>query len=202
VSAAVLLLLFVVLGASFIEIIPLAALIGVMFMVVIGTFEWSSLRLYKKIPASDIIVVVAVSLITVFADLAIAVIIGILMSALVFAWEHGKSMHAKKTLEHDKTVYRLDGPLFFASVTSFKDIFDFNNDEEHVVIDFKDSRIWDHSGIEALQNITDRYQQNGKYLHLLNLSQDCRQLLHRAEGIVELSFVEGLEWHIADNELD
>ena len=202
ISAAVLLLLFVVFGSGLIEMIPLAALVGVMFMVVIGTFEWSSFRLHNKIPVSDIIVITSVSIITVFADLAIAVIAGIIMSALVFAWEHGKTMHAKKTEENGKTVYRLNGPLFFASITSFKDLFDFKGDSEHVVIDFKDSRVWDHSGIEALQNVTERYSQNGKYLHILNLSKECSQLLDRAKGIVELSYIEDLEWHIADDQLD
>ncbi len=202
ISAAVLLLVFVVFGSGLIEMIPLAALVGVMFMVVIGTFEWSSLRLHGKIPMSDVIVITSVSIITVFADLAIAVLAGIIMSALVFAWEHGKTMHAKKTEEGGKTVYRLNGPLFFASITSFKDLFDFKNDSEHVVIDFKESRVWDHSGIEALQNVTERYEQNGKKLHLLNLSKDCNQLLDKAKGIVELSFIEDLEWHIADDQLD
>lgn len=202
ISAAVLLLVFVVFGSSLIEVMPLAALVGVMFMVVIGTFEWSSLRLHNKIPVSDIIVITSVSIITVFADLAIAVVVGIIMSALVFAWEHGKSMHADKKEEGGKTIYNLNGPLFFASIASFKDLFDFKNDSEHIVIDFKDSRIWDHSGIEALQNITERYEQNGKSLHLLNLSKECDLLLSKAKGIVELSFIEDLEWHIADDKLD
>ncbi|MBK25719.1 MAG: sodium-independent anion transporter [Halobacteriovorax sp.] len=201
ISAAIFLLAFVVVGSSLIEMIPLAALVGVMFMVVIGTFEWSSLRLHGKIPLSDIIVITSVSIITVFADLAIAVMIGIIMSALVFAWEHGKSMHSRKRTVDGKTVYELDGPLFFGSITSFKDIFDFKEDEEHVVIDFAKSRVWDHSGIEALQNITERYSQNGKKLHLLNLSKECATLLGKAEGIVELSVIEDLEWHIADDNL-
>jgi sulfate permease, SulP family len=202
ITAAVLLLAFVLFGSSFIEAIPLAALVGVMFMVVIGTFEWSSLRLHGKIPLSDIIVITSVSIITVFTDLAIAVLSGIIMSALVFAWEHGKTMHANKREENGKTVYDLEGPLFFASVTSFKDLFDFKNDNEHVVINFRNSRVWDHSGLEALDNITERYGQNGKKLHLLNLSKDCRDLLHNASSIVELSVIEDLEWHIADDKLD
>lgn len=203
ITAAVFLLAMVLFGAPLIEMIPLSALVGVMFMVVIGTFEWSSLRLLNKIPKSDVFVIILVSVVTVFADLAIAVLVGIIVSALVFAWEHGKAMHAEKTEENGKTVYRLDGPLFFGSVTSFKDLFDFKGDNEHVVIDFKNSRIWDHSGIEALQNITERYGQNDKKLHLLNLSQDCNQLLDKASNIVELSLIENLEWHhIADDKLD
>lgn len=198
-SAAVFLLLFLLFGSQLIEIIPLAALVGVMFLVVIGTFEWSSLRLHGKIPLSDIVVITSVSIITVFADLAIAVLIGIIMSALVFAWDHGKIMHAKKRTEKGKTIYELNGPLFFCSVTSFKEIFDFSSDEEHVIINFENSRVWDHSGIEALQNITSRYQQYNKKVHLLNLSKDCARLLNKAESIVELSVIEDLEWHIVDD---
>tara|TARA_R110000868_G_scaffold132381_3_gene343288 strand:+ start:5966 stop:7615 length:1650 start_codon:yes stop_codon:yes gene_type:complete len=200
--AALALLAFVLFGASMIELIPLAALVGVMFMVVIGTFEWSSLRLFNKIPKSDMLVIVLVSVVTVFADLAIAVLVGIIVSALVFAWEKGKSVSARKSEEEGKTVYRLDGPLFFGSAASFKDIFDFKNDLEHVVIDFENSRIWDHSAIEALQNVTERYGHNNKKLHLLNLTAECQQLLGNAGNIVELSIIENLQWHVADDALD
>jgi len=199
ITSAVCLLGFVLFGATLIETIPLAALVGVMFMVVIGTFEWSSLRLINKIPGSDLLVVVLVSAVTVLADLAIAVLFGIIVSALVFAWKHGKEMHAKKRDVNGRTLYHLEGPLFFGSVTSFKDIFDFKNDLEHVVIDFEKSRVWDHSGLEALQNVTERYSQNGKKLHLLNLSKECRDLLGKAGNIVELSVIEHLEWHIAED---
>jgi SulP family sulfate permease len=200
ITAAICLLGFVVFGSSLIEQIPLAALVGVMFMVVIGTFEWSSLRLINKIPLSDALVILIVSVVTVIADLAIAVLVGIIVSALVFAWEHGKVMHAVRTKVDDRTHYHLEGPLFFGSVTSFKNLFNFKKDKEHVVIDFSDSRIWDHSGIEALQNITERSGQYGKKLHLLNLSKDCQVLLGKAESIVELSVIE--DWHIADDRLD
>lgn len=201
-TSAVCLLAFVVVGAKFIEQIPLAALVGVMFLVVIGTFEWSSLRLVNKIPPSDLLVIVIVSAVTVFADLAIAVLVGIIVSALVFAWEHGKEMRADKREEEEQTIYNLNGPLFFGSITSFKNIFDFKNDQEHVVIDFAQSRVWDHSGLEALQNVTERYSQNGKKLHLLNLSKESRMLLGKAENIVELSVIEDLEWHLAVDTLD
>jgi SulP family sulfate permease len=201
-TAALCLLFFVLFGAALIEVIPLAALVGVMFMVVIGTFEWSSLRLFNKIPHTDAFVITLVSIVTVVTDLAIAVLVGIIVSALVFAWEHGKTMHAKKTQEEDKTIYELEGPLFFGSVTSFKDLFDFKDDNEHVIIDFKNSRVWDHSGLEALQNITERYGQNEKKLHLLNLSKDCKQLLGNAGNIVELSVIENLQWRIADDKLE
>jgi len=202
ISAAIMLLLFVLFLAPIIEMIPLAALVGVMFMVVIGTFEWSSLRLYKKIPMTDFFVIILVSVVTVLTDLAIAVFVGIIFSALVFAWEHGKHIQAKKITEGNKAKYDLNGPLFFASVTSFKEIFDFDKDPEHVYIDFNHSRIWDHSGIEALQNVTERYAHNGKKLHLMNLGPDCRILLDNAENIVELSIQENAHWHVADDQLD
>lgn len=202
ISAAILLLLFVLFGADLIERIPLAALVGVMFMVVIGTFEWSSLRLFNKIPKADMFVIILVSVVTVFADLAIAVFVGIIVSALVFAWEHGKVMRAKKNEENGKTIYELEGPLFFGSITSFKELFNYKNDCEHVVIDFKNSRIWDHSGLEALQNVADKYNQYNKKLHLLNLSSDCKLLLKKAKNIVEISIVKDLDWHIADDQLD
>ncbi|MGB1049397.1 MAG: SulP family inorganic anion transporter [Rhodothermales bacterium] len=201
-TAALALLAFILFGASMIEQIPLAALVGVMFMVVIGTFEWSSLRLFGRIPLSDVLVIVIVSVVTVLADLAIAVLVGIVVSALVFAWEHGKVMHAERKTRDGRTHYHLEGPLFFGSVSSFKNLFRFKKDKEHVIIDFADSRVWDHSGIEALQNITERYNQYGKKLHLLNLSKECQALLGRAENIVELSVIEDLEWHIADDALD
>ncbi len=198
-TSAICLLSFVLFGAALIEKVPLAALVGVMFMVVIGTFEWSSLRLVNKIPRSDLLVIIIVSSVTVAVDLAIAVLVGIIISALVFAWEHGKMIQAEKRQTNGRTVYSLCGPLFFGSVTSFKDLFDFKNDAEHVVIDFHASRVWDHSGLEALQNITERYSQNGKKLHLLNLSKECQTLLGKAGNIVELSVIEDLEWHIADD---
>ncbi len=202
ITSAVFLLIFIIFGASFIERIPLAALVGVMFLVVIGTFEWSSLRLLGKIPGSDLLVIVTVSTVTVFFDLAIAVFVGIIISALVFAWKHGKEMDAERHNYKERTVYRLKGPLFFGSIHSFKNIFDFKKDKEHVVIDFKEARVWDHSGIEALQNITDKYNQYKKKLHLLNLSKECKLLLGNASNIVELSVIESLEWHIAEDKLD
>ncbi len=201
IAAALFLLGFLLFGANLIEIIPLAALVGVMFLVVIGTFEWSSLRLSNKIPKSDLAVIIIVSAVTVLYDLAIAVLVGIIISALVFAWEHGKVMLANKETSEGKTIYNLHGPLFFGSAASFKDLFDFQNDAEHVVIDFSESRVCDHSGIEALQNITERYGNYNKKLHLLNLSKECNLLLKKAENIVELSVIEDLEWHIADDAL-
>ncbi len=201
ITASIALLLFIVLGSSIIEVIPLAALVGIMFMVVLGTFEWSSFRLFKKIPTSDILVIIIVTTVTVFFDLAIAVIVGIIVSALVFAWEHGKTITANKETKDNKTNYTLNGPLFFASITSFKDLFNFKEDADHIYIDFAASKIWDHSGIEALQNVSERYATNGKKLHLLNVSSDCKTLLNKASNIVELTILEGSH-RIADDALD
>lgn len=201
IAAAIFLLIFVVWGSSLIELIPLAALVGVMFMVVIGTFEWSSFRIIRQIPKSDAIILILVSAITVIYDLAIAVFAGIIVSALAFAWEHGKHIRAEKETRGNKKVYRLDGPLFFASATSFKDLFDFRNDPDDVVIDFKKSRVCDHSAIEAINNITERYAQYGKRLHLLNLSDDCYKLIKKADNIVEVSVIDNIIWPVADDRL-
>jgi sulfate permease, SulP family len=204
ITAALSLLVFFLFGSSFIEAIPLAALVGVMFMVSIATFEWSSLRLFKQIPRSDLLVIFVVSITTVIIDLAIAVFVGVIMSALVFAWEQGKKITATIAVdEKGYKVYNLKGGLFFGSATGFKELFDIKEDPEHVVIDFKQSRVYDHSGLEALQNTTQRYAQAGKKLHLLNLSPECKELLGNADNIVEVSIINDLKhWHIADDELD
>ncbi len=203
ISAAIFLLLILLVAAPLVEIIPLAALVGVMFMVVIGTFEWSSFRLVGSIPKMDVFIIILVSVVTVLHDLAIAVLVGIIVSALAFAWEHGKKIHAKiDKAENGAKIYKLESALFFGSAQSFKDLFDPLNDPQDVVIDFAKARVYDHSGIEAINNITERYADQGKFLHLLNLSPDCRELLDKAENIVELSVIEDLNWqHVADDRL-
>jgi SulP family sulfate permease len=179
--AAVALLLFVLFGAPLIEQIPIAALVGVMFMVVIGTFAWSSFRILHKIPVSDAIVLIAVSAITVWQDLAIAVIAGVIMSALVFAWENATRIRARKHIKDDGTkVYEIWGPLFFGSVQNFNSKFDAKNDPEKVEIDFIESKVSDHSGIEALRNIANKYLDLGKDIKLTHLSPDCKALLLKA----------------------
>ena len=201
-TTALSILFFILFGSALIEQIPLAALVGVMFMVVIATFEWSSFRILKRIPKADAFVLILVSAITVFVDLAIAVIAGVIVSALVFAWEQGKQIrYTKSTNEKNETVYHLNGGLFFASVTSFKDIFTFQEDTEHVYINFKEASVYDHSGIEAIQNVTDRYRQLDKKIHLLNLSSDCKAVLKKADNIVELSIVEETWHNLADDDL-
>ncbi len=204
IAAALSLLSFFLFGSTFIEAIPLAALVGVMFMVSIATFEWSSLRLLKQIPRSDLIVIFAVSITTVIIDLAIAVFVGVIISALVFAWEQGKNITAiTEVNENGHKVYSLKGGLFFGSAAGFKELFNFKEDPEHVGIDFEQSRVYDHSGIEAIQNTAERYAQSGKKLHLLNLSKECKELLGKADNIVEVSIIKDLKnWHIAEDSLD
>jgi SulP family sulfate permease len=203
ITAALSLLAFVVFGATLIEQIPLAALVGIMFMVVIATFEWTSFRILRQIPRSDAYVLILVSAVTVFVDLAVAVIVGVIVSALVFAWQQGKRISVKSEIDAaGHKVYTLNGALFFGSVTSFKDIFVFQDDPEHVVIDFKNARVYDHSGLEAINNIAERYQQVGKKLHLLNLSKECQGLLEKADNVVEVSIIDDLKnWHLAEDKL-
>lgn len=179
--AAVALLCFVLFGAPLIEQIPIAALVGVMFMVVIGTFAWSSFRILHKIPVADAIVLIAVSAITVWQDLAVAVIAGVIMSALVFAWKSATMIRARKHIKDDGTkVYEIWGPLFFGSVQNFNLKFDPKNDPDKIEIDFIESKVSDHSGIEALENLADKYIALGKDIKLTHLSQDCITLLLKA----------------------
>jgi SulP family sulfate permease len=176
--AAVALLCFILFGANLIEQIPIAALVGVMFMVVIGTFAWSSFRILHKIPLSDAIVLIAVSAITVWQDLAIAVIAGVIMSALVFAWKNATMIRARKYIKDDGTkVYNIWGPLFFGSVQNFNAKFDPKTDPDKVEIDFLESQVNDHSGVEALRNIANKYLEGGKQVKLTHLSPDCKTLL-------------------------
>ena len=202
ITAAVVLLLFILFGSSLIEIIPLAALVGVMFMVVLGTFEWSSLRLLGKIPATDMFIIVLVSAVTVATDLAIAVIVGVIVSALVFAWKHAQHILVDTYID-DKgyKVYDLRGPIFFGSVANFKELFDIDNDPEHVVIEFRRSRVSDHSGIEALDNLAEKYQSAGKTLHLRHLSPECRQLLKKAGNLCEVNVLEDPNYRVVTDEL-
>ncbi len=202
ISAALFLLIFIVFASGLIEIIPLAALVGVMFMVVIGTFAWSSLRILHKIPRTDALVLVLVSGVTVVSDLAIAVAVGVIVSALVFAWERAQEIHAHSHLdEQGAKVYRLHGPLFFGSVRSFQDQFAPQQDPEEVVIDFRQSRVCDHSGLEAINNLTERYLGQGKRLRLKHLSAECRTLLHNAGSMIEVNVIEDPKYRVATDQL-
>ena len=203
ISAALFLLCFILFASPLIEIIPIAALTGVMFMVVLGTFEWASFRLLGRIPLPDAIIGISVAVITVFTDLAIAVITGIIMSALVFAWQHAKHIYLKSYKnEQGSIVHELNGPLFFSSVRNFNDLFDPKNDDaDDVILDFKNSRVYDHSAIEAIDSLADRYIKAGKTLHLRHLSEECKQLLNNAADLIEVNVMEDPHYHIADDKL-
>lgn len=193
------LMMFIMFGSGFVNVIPLASLVGVMFMVVVGTFKWESLKYGKKIPKEDIVVVVAVTLITVLVDLATAVIIGVILSALIFAWQKGKAIQVNKINSHcGSKVYEVDGPLFFGSVLEFRDLFDIKDDPENIIIDFKNSRVMDHSAIEAINSITEKYFNEGKKIILRHLSKDCQMLLKNAESIIQVN-IEDPNYHVADD---
>jgi sulfate permease, SulP family len=202
--AAVALLMFVLFGSSLIEKIPMAALVGVMFMVSIGTFEWASLRVFRKVPQTDIIVMILVTLVTViFHNLAVAVIIGVVISALAFAWESAKRIRARKFIDQNGIKhYEIYGPLFFGSVTAFQEKFDLQNDPEEVIIDFKESRVVDHSAIDALNKVTERYRKVGKKVHLRHLSEDCRLLLDNASEIIDVNHWEDPHYKVIENKLE
>lgn len=199
--AAIALLCFVLFGAPLIEQIPIAALVGVMFMVVIGTFAWSSFRIIRKIPLSDAIVLIAVSAITVWKDLAIAVIAGVIISALVFAWKNATMIRARKRIQPDGTkTYEIWGPLFFGSVQNFNAKFDVKNDPQHVEIDFIESRVSDHSALEAIFNLVNRYEAEGKSIKLRHLSEDCKILLYKGSPKFKEVIVEDIDdprYHLA-----
>ena len=202
ISAALFLLCFILFASSLIEIIPMAALVGVMFMVVLGTFEWSSLRIMGKIPYTDAFVLILVSGVTVATDLAVAVVVGVIVSALAFAWEHAKHINVKSyNDEKGSRVYELNGPLFFGSVKNFLDLFDPENDPDDVIIEFQNSRVADHSAIEAIDNLADKYIKAGKQLHLRHLSEECRVLLKKAGNLVEVNVLEDPKYHVADDQL-
>ncbi|NOY13683.1 MAG: SulP family inorganic anion transporter, partial [Deltaproteobacteria bacterium] len=201
ITAALSLLAFIVLASGWIEMIPLAALVGVMFMVVIGTFAWSSLRILHKIPRSDALVLVLVSGVTVVSDLAIAVAVGVVVSALVFAWESAKRIDSVTQLDEQGTkIYRLSGQLFFGSIRSFYDQFTPQDDPQQVVIDFSDSRVCDHSGLEAISSLTERYLNQGKRLRLKGLSEECRTLLENAGSMIEVN-LEDPRYRVATDKL-
>jgi len=199
--AAVMLLVFIMFGSDLIEQVPMAALTGLMIMVSIGTFEWASLRTFGKMPKMDVAVMVLVSLITVFLhNLALAVLIGVVISAMVFAWENATRIRARKNIDQNGVKhYEIYGPLFFGSVATFNDKFDVLNDPEEVVIDFAESRVADMSGIEALNKLTERYLKVGKKVHLKHLSEDCRRLLANADQLIDVKIMEDPVYKVLTN---
>jgi len=201
ISAALFLLSFILFASGLIEMIPLAALTGIMFMVVIGTFAWSSLRILNKVPKSDALVIVLVSGVTVATDLAIAVAVGIIISALVFAWKSSKNIQVRISYENDIKIYTLDGAIFFGSIQSFNKIFDTKDDPDKIIIDFMNSRVFDHSGLEAINNLTEKYRSLGKKLSLRHLSEDSRKLLKNAEDMIEVNVISDPKYRVATDEL-
>jgi SulP family sulfate permease len=194
---------FILFAGALIEKIPLAALTGVMFMVVIGTFAWSSIRVLPRIPFSDAFVLVLVSITTVFYDLAMAVIVGIIVSALVFSWKRSQNVRATTSIDSDGVKhYELNGLVYFASIESFSRLFTPSVDPAEVEIDFVNAQILDHSGIEAVNVLTEKYQQAGTTLHLRHLSHDCRRLLKNAEKVVKINIKEDPTYEVADDLLD
>ena len=201
--AALALLGFILFASGLIEQVPISALVGVMFMVVIGTFAWSSFRIINKIPKTDVFVLILVSSMTVFFDLAIAVISGVIVSALVFSWENAKRIRARKRIKEDGTkVYEIWGPLFFGSIKTFNDKFDVKNDPQSVEIDFVESRVSDHSAIEAISNLVNKYKEEGKTIYLKHLSQDCKILLYKSSPLFKDVIIEAIDdprYHLAEN---
>jgi sulfate permease, SulP family len=203
ITAALCLLAFILVLGSWIEMIPMAALVGVMFMVVIGTFEWTTLKTWHKVPMADVLVMIFVAAYTVLMhDLARAVIFGVIISALVFAWQ--KSTHLMADIKdngHGSKVYQIHGPLFFASVNSFKELFNPADDPDDVVIDFYFTRVYDQSGLEAINFIADKYSSMNKRVHLTHLSEECQKLLGKADDLVEANISEDPHYHVATDRL-
>ena len=201
--AAVMLLAFILFASSYIERVPIAALVGVMFMVVIGTFAWSSFRIINKVPRSDVFVIVLVSALTVIFDLAIAVFAGVIVSALVFSWENAKRIRARKRMKEDGTkVYEIWGPLFFGSISAFNDKFDVKTDPDHIEIDFVESRVSDHSALEAILNLVKKYEAENKKVHLKHLSEECKALLYKSDPKFHQVIIDDIDdprYHLAAN---
>lgn len=196
--AAMALLGFILFGATWIEMVPIASLVGVMFMVVIGTFAWNTFRILNQVPVSDVVVMLIVTGLTVAYDLAIAVITGVIVSALVFAWENAKRIRARKRIDENGVKhYEIFGPLFFGSTTLFMSKFDVAGDPDEVIIDFGESRIVDQSAIEAINKLAEKYQRAGKEIHLRHLSADCTRLIKQAEKICDINVIEDPEYHVA-----
>ncbi|MFD0917685.1 SulP family inorganic anion transporter [Pseudahrensia aquimaris] len=185
ISAALFLLAFIMFASGLIEQIPLAALVGVMFMVVIGTFAWQSLKILSRIPRTDAVVIILVTIVTVMSDLAVAVVVGVIVSALAYAWSNATRIKAHSTVEKDGSkIYMLEGPLFFGSTDSFTELFNPKEDPDTVIIDFLESRVADQSALQAIEALAAKYEANGKTLQLRHLSRDCHSLLNRAGQLI------------------
>jgi SulP family sulfate permease len=199
ITAALALLCFILFASTWIEMIPLAALTGLMFMVVIATFAWASIRIMRRIPNGDAFVIILVTGVTVAYDLAIAVIIGVIVSALIYAWKSAHHIWVTRGFDDvdGQKVYNLHGPLFFGSIASFKDLFDpKNDDEDEIVIDFRNARVWDHSALQAIDALAEKYKEAGKKLHLVHLSPDCALLLEKARDVVKVDQIDDPHYRV------
>lgn len=202
IATSLFLLSFILFASKWIEMIPLAALIGVMFVVAEKTFEWGTLNLFGKVPKQDVFVGLLVGGVTIIADLAIAVIAGVIVSALVFAWEHAKRIAVQVETDQDgKKVYLLNGTLFFASVANFQSLFTISEDPQHIVIDFKQARVVDHSALVAIDSLAAKYQAAGKQLQIRHLSQDCQELLENAKDMIEVNLLQDPKYRVSDDKL-
>jgi SulP family sulfate permease len=203
ITASLFLMAFILFGATWIDRIPLAALVGVMFVVCEKTFEWGTFRLFGKVPRADALVVVLVAAVTLAFNLATAVLVGVIVSALVFAWQHARQIGVRTSVDaRGWRVYELEGTLFFASVAGFQELFSPKEDPQDVVIEFRRARVADHSAIQAIDALSERYRSLGKRLHLRHLSPDCRELLDKAGDMIEVNLVEDPRYHVADDKLD
>ncbi len=200
ITAGLGLLSFILFGSSLIERIPIAALVGVMFVVSEKTFEWGTFKVFGKVPKHDVLVIVAVTVVTVFTNLATAVVLGILIAALVFAWEHAKQIMVEtRTDEHGRKIYELSGTIFFASTSQFQSLFSPATDPEDVIIEFRRARVADHSALQAIDTLAERYHSAGKQLRLRHLSADCYELLQKAKAMIEVNVMEDPRYHVADD---
>lgn len=203
IAAALFLLSFILFLGSWIEQIPVSALIGVMFMVVIGTFEWSTFKIMRRVPKSDVLVIVAVTVITLLTDLAVAVLSGVVISALVFAYQSATRLVVQTRILEDGTKeYRLIGSVFFGSIKPFKELFDVVHDPKSVIVDFAQAKVYDHSGVDGIHQISQKYRALGKTLHLRHLSEDCALLLTQAGDLVEVNVLEDPKYRVAEDRLD
>ena len=198
IAASLFLLAFILWGSGLIEQIPLAALVGVMFMVVVGTFAWSSLTILHKVPKNDAFVILLVTIVTVYTDLAMAVVVGVIVSALDFSWKAAKRIDVETGMTpRGRKIYHITGPLFFGSIANFQEMFSPKDDPDDVVVDFAQSRVWDHSGLQAIDALAERYTRRNKTLHLRHLSPDCKKLLQKAGSMVELLPAEDPDYGLA-----
>lgn len=202
ITTAIFLISFILFASQWIEQVPIAALVGVMFVVVEKTFEWSSFRFFGKIPHTDVFIGILVAALTVLVNITLAVIIGVIIAAIVFAWQHAKqiTVHAYYD-EHDRKIYTVEGTLFFASVAQFSRLFTPKDDPEEVIIDFAKAKIMDHSAIQAIDSLAERYQRRGKHLMIKHLSKDCLELLDKAKDLCIFNLAEDPKYHVADDKI-